>query len=76
MIALGVKTSGVFYLRKKEGDIMKILAWMGLIITTLNVVIKLIQTFTQEKIRDRVLNFISTLVYISLSYFFIMYLFK
>ncbi|GAB6150709.1 hypothetical protein JCM1406_18790 [Clostridium novyi] len=55
---------------------MKILAWMGLAITTLNVVIKLIQTFTQERIRDRVLNFISTLVYISLSYFFIMYLFK
>ncbi|HBJ2609709.1 TPA: hypothetical protein LA750_001662 [Clostridium botulinum] len=55
---------------------MKILAWIGLVMVVLNVIIKLNQTFTEEKVSSRVFCFIGTLIYSSLLYFFFMYLFK
>ncbi|BDR82541.1 hypothetical protein [Clostridium tetani] len=55
---------------------MKILAWIGLVLVSLNVIVKLVGTFTEGKTSDRVMCFISTLIHISLLYFFYIYLFR
>ncbi|MCD3206787.1 hypothetical protein G8T60_12040 [Clostridium botulinum C] len=55
---------------------MRILAYVGLVIEILNVIIKLKSTFTEKEISDRVSQFIGLLINGSLVYFFFIYLFR
>ncbi|EPY2274457.1 hypothetical protein ACXAUS_003356 [Clostridium sporogenes] len=55
---------------------MKTLAWIGLVMVILNVIIRLKQTFTEGEVSSRVLCFIGALIHSSLFYFFFMYLFR
>lgn len=55
---------------------MRLIAWLGLIITIVSVLFQLKGTFTEKEVSGRIANFIGMLMYSSLVYFFIMYLFN
>ncbi|MBY7064375.1 hypothetical protein [Clostridium sporogenes] len=54
---------------------MKIIAWMGLVLSILNVMLKIIGISKGKDSAERLGNFAGTLVHSALTYFFYIYLF-
>ncbi|NCI22145.1 hypothetical protein EJM73_19585 [Clostridium botulinum] len=54
---------------------MRIIAWIGLILSVLNVLLKIIGISKGKDGIERIGNFVGTLVHSALTYFFYIYLF-
>ncbi|HID0883048.1 hypothetical protein [Clostridium botulinum] len=54
---------------------MKIIAWMGLVLSILNVMLNIIGIAKGKDGAGRIGNFVGTLVHSTLTYFFYIYLF-
>lgn len=54
---------------------MYIIAWIGLIFSSLSTIICAHDAVTENSVKDRLTNLVSSIIYLTLSYFFIHYLF-
>lgn len=68
---------GVFFIlfRNIRRVQMKVIAWIGLILSILNVLLKIIGISKGKDGAERLGNFVGTLVHSALTYFFYIYLF-
>ncbi|KRU46300.1 hypothetical protein VT94_04740 [Clostridium sporogenes] len=67
--------TGVLFILCKGGIKLKIIAWMGLVLSILNVMLKIIGISKGKDSAERLGNFAGTLVHSALTYFFYIYLF-
>ncbi|ENK1244738.1 hypothetical protein AB2063_002951 [Clostridium botulinum] len=54
---------------------MKVIAWIGLVISILNVLLSIVNTVTGKKIAYRIISFIGAMLYIPIVYFYYVYIF-
>ncbi|CAM2841838.1 hypothetical protein [Clostridium sporogenes] len=54
---------------------MKVIAWIGLVISVLNVLLSIVNALTGKKIAHRIINFIGAMLYVPLVYFYYVYIF-
>ncbi|EPS56464.1 hypothetical protein CF081_07780 [Clostridium botulinum] len=67
--------TGVLFILCKGGIKLKIIAWMGLVLSILNVMLNIIGIAKGKDGAGRIGNFVGTLVHSTLTYFFYIYLF-
>ncbi|GAA0081360.1 MULTISPECIES: hypothetical protein [Clostridium] len=54
---------------------MKIIAWIGLVISILNVLLSIVNTVAGKKTAYRIINFIGIMLYVPIVYFYCVYIF-
>lgn len=67
--------TGVFIILFKGGIKLKIIAWMGLVISILNVLLSISNAVTGKKIAHRIISLIGAMLYVPLVYFYYVYIF-
>lgn len=59
----------------KGGIKLKIIAWIGLVISILNVLLSIVNTVAGKKTAYRIINFIGIMLYVPIVYFYCVYIF-
>lgn len=67
--------TGVLFNLFKGGFKLKVIAWIGLVISILNVLLSIVNTVTGKKIAYRIISFIGAMLYIPIVYFYYVYIF-
>lgn len=67
--------TGVLFILFKGGSKLKVIAWIGLVISVLNVLLSIVNALTGKKIAHRIINFIGAMLYVPLVYFYYVYIF-